>query len=232
MKNHNRKKIELSNKHIDEDESVSTKRRRFVRYSAVAVPTVLTLRSGAGVAQAMASINCAMKNQANAALLDPKKDLFIPSTIGDDGFLRTEVIVRELREIIKPKKKWEFKLDGSNKWIEIQIYQSAAVDMGNVSNMWWTKSDIPEQVQDIDKTVKVEGVSYQQFTLDTRNFASVQELPSCYGLLGVNMDGEIVPDDTGHLSVGIYPSGAMTNITTSCMASVNPDAMMDFGLGG
>lgn len=197
------------NKPIEPTGDKLTARRRFVRNSAVSVPVVLTLRSGAASAQAMASQACAIKDAVQAVEFGDRLPVFSENDM-EDSFLRVGVLLRQLVEVG----------DNDNRvGSPFYVYRQ---DMEPPPELYWT-ADNPQLSC---KDVEFQGNDKQLFMTigddSSRKFA-IEEETRAYGLVVTDLWGIPQMTDDGQLRVGRIEQDDLTNITVSCMTSISPD---------
>lgn len=233
----------------DSKPSVSAARRRFIKNSAVGVPVVLTLRSGAAAAMA-STYACREQAQQIAEELQERNDFpTVRNRAGYDQFLTAEGTGRYLYEIEKENQiseiedldasdkdkdkdedsdgnyKWKLKLDSGQR-IEISIFNPDP----EASEWWTTEVDPPQVVMEKRKKIRVKDVDgittikgkHMKIEAWGKHYI-VHEQEPCYGLVMTDVDGAVEYIDSYPRVGKIVDSGELMSqhITYSCWASIN-----------
>jgi hypothetical protein len=217
--------------------AVSAVRRKLIKTGAFVPPVILTLRSGAAAAAAAAS------NAASCLATDQEaaQEAEQAGSIGEventfelaaepDQWLRSRVVVREARRVIKKKGKWKFK---GHKVVQIYTHEPKG------AYSWWSirpsrqkrkfhYEDSGEiiQVHDESGTVLLlpSGVLMYRNGVKRRRYVGIEEIER-YGIVMTDESGEVVKDDEGMPTVGAVVDGVELeshHVSASCWASLNP----------
>jgi hypothetical protein len=225
-------------------EKTSQARRSVVKAAAVA-PVILTLRSGAAAALTSAE-SCAVRDQQiaqEAAQLDqsvvdpassaPEDSLALATQ--NDGWLRSPVIVRNIRRVRKKKGKFIFK---GKPGAAVKVY--AHQPKGRFS--WWsfrnkkqTKRwnyrDSGQMIDIYDPTgtyVLLHGgvLMFRGPTKKIRYVGIPEQDVEQYGLVALDEAGSILRDEEGMPVIGTALEGGAlqsNHMTQSCWLSLHPD---------
>lgn len=212
-------------------------RRRLIKGTVVAVPVVMTLRSGAALATASTD-KCIARDQQFANDTKPKK--FINSD--DDSFLRTPVTITKLIKIKQEtdsdgnNQKWVYdkKANGDQKLRTVYVHGHMLVSF---PSLWLNTADPQGEFNDQGTTIDVydnyaeadpDISSGAYFKRNSNNF--VQDTGFGYkekqGMVTTFPDGTIQNDGRGP-RVGRFVDHAElennNHITGSCWNSLNPN---------
>ncbi len=223
----------------------SNARRRLIKGSAVAVPIVMTLRSGAAMA-ASSTESCIARDQKLADSLNPKK--FTNSN--PDPFLRTEITITRLIKIKKQtdnagqNPKWVFdkkstaNADGT--FFKYRTVYAHGHGLTLFPSVWLNTGDPQLQFSDQGTTIDVFD-SYadpapaitgkKHFKRGSNNFVQDTSfgsngLKEKYGLVVTDPFGNIQDDGFGPRvgrSVDHADLQANNHLTGSCWSSLNPN---------
>lgn len=211
----------------DRPAGVSTTRRRLVKSGAFAPPVILTLRSGSVMAQASAA-TCLATSEA-AAQEKANTDPEFEAAPVEDGFLRSRIMVREVRRV--RKKNGKYRLWGKRSY---RVY----VHQANTGKPWTSlrpgklgkKFKLEEEGKRVEvydpsgATLVLTGGLMHRRGYPMRRFVGVQE-QEYYGLVQTNKSGEVLIDsETNEALVGTVVAPAETaqsqNVSASCWASL------------
>ncbi len=225
--------------------NTSRVRRSLVKAAAIS-PVILTLRSGAAAAMTSAE-SCIVKDQQaaqQAAEMDPVLQTADPSspepeeslalTSHQDGWLRSPVVVRNIRRVRKKKGKWIYK--GKSPYVKVYTHQPK----GRFS--WWSyrnkrrkKSwnyrDSGQLIDIYDPTGKFVLLTggilmFRGPTKKIRYVGIPEQDIEQYGLVALDESGAILQDEEGMPAIGMALEGGAlqsNHITASCWLSLNPN---------
>jgi hypothetical protein len=210
---------------------VSPMRRKLIKSGAFVPPVVLTLRSGAALAQTSTEAACLAANQAaaqDAANSDPDFD----ASAASDSWLRKRVVVREVRRVRKKNGKFVFR--GAN---AARVYAHQNGDRNSWlslrpgrSRRKWRLDDTGKTIQVYDSTgatLLLEGNLLRRRGKPGRRYVSLSEVER-YGIVETDAKGQPVLDENGQPSIGVIidPAGNLQSqhVSASCWASLGVDS--------
>jgi hypothetical protein len=201
---------------------VSRVRRKLIKGGALVPPVMLTLRSGAAVAQTSAG-TCLGTNQSAAAEAQT-----LSST--KDGWMRQDVIVKEARRVRKKRGKWHFKGQKI-----ARVYTHSNGNRGTwislrpgLAGKRWRLVDTGRDIVVYDITTGqpvLTGSLMHRRGNPLRKYIAIEETPA-YGLLQFDANGDLIVDSEGDpviTEVASSTEGANA-LTASCWASLHPTA--------
>ncbi len=216
-------------------------RRKLIKGGAIAVPVVMTLRSGSALA-ASSSNRCITNDQTNAQALltaDHLPEFRSSSTNNVETFLREEVTRSQLIRIKRDPGDtfWIYDKDGNDDLRTRVIYNYASMtpypnewlDTGATQRQYSAQGGLDIDVYDSATTGPPTGsivITGEHFIEGTLNYVFEDaEIGIRHGLIMTTGSGEIIMDQFGNPRIGrLMSSSALQSmhITTSCMTSLAP----------
>jgi hypothetical protein len=209
-----------------EETGVSPARRRLIKSGAFVPPVVLTLRSGAAVAQA-STASCLAANR-QAAEEQQREDPNFELSPTQDNWLRSRVFVREATRVRRKKGKWF--LRGTRIF---KIYSHEGRGAANWYSLRPGKFS-RKQFRDSGRTIEV----YETFHSETpalrgillyrrgsrlRRYVGILEYEG-YGIVATDANGDPLMGEDGRPQIGalVDSSGKLQSqhVSASCWASL------------
>lgn len=209
-----------------EDAGVSRVRRRLIKSGAFVPPVVLTLRSGAAVAQASTASCLATDRQA--ADEQHRQDPNFELSPTEDNWLRSRVTVREATRVRRKNGKWflrgtrVFKVyshegKGAANWYSLRP--------GKLSRKQFRDSgrtiEVYESLQ--SETPIIRGILLYRRGSRLRRYVGIQEYEG-YGIVATDDRGDPLLGEDGRPQIGavVDASGNLQSqhVTASCWASL------------
>ncbi|HHJ39796.1 MAG: hypothetical protein AXA67_06570 [Methylothermaceae bacteria B42] len=207
------KKEEQKDKTESNDVSFSSSKRRLVKSGALAIPVVMTLRSGAAMALSSAK-QCIENAKTEAQGADP----LIQNQDDDKVWVRKEVDCRLLESddgtqfYVYKNPSEPIGIENPDKWLREED-NVEFVEIGQNIQKVRKKRMGTREVMELRKRRAVQGQKMVQAGTTSPKFKVTSE-GKCYVLALVDSDGEIVKYGKSGLDE--------VAITTSCWASIHP----------
>ena len=204
------------------DPGISSARRRLVKGGMLIPPIMVTLRSGAAIAQTSVT-SCLGANQSAA------EDATALATAKDE-WMRSPVIIKEARRVRRQNGQWVFKGSAT-----ARVYTHASGNRGTwislkpgLAGRRFRLVDSGRDIQIVDPStgaVVLTGSLLRRKGNPLRRYVSIVEEDALW-LLQFDQNGDLIVDEEGDpvISETTLSAAEANALTTSCWASLHPGA--------